>query len=83
LKNVLRDRKRTRQVIISTHSEALLSNPGIDARGVLLLESSREGTGIRTVGESEAHAIKSGLTVAEVILPKTRPEKAEQLGLGF
>jgi predicted ATPase len=83
LKNVLRDRKRTRQVIISTHSEALLSNPGIDARGVLLLESGREGTGVRTVRKTEAEAIKSGLTVAEVLLPKTRPEKAEQLGLDF
>lgn len=83
LRTVLRDRKRTRQVIISTHSEALLSNPGIDARGVLLLESGREGTEIRTVGASEAQAINSGLTIAEVILPKTRPEKAEQLGLEF
>jgi predicted ATPase len=83
LRTVLRDRKRTRQVIISTHSEALLSNPGIDARGALLLESGREGTEIRPVAPSEAQAINSGLTIAEVILPKTRPEKAEQLGLDF
>jgi predicted ATPase len=83
LRTVLRDRKRTRQVIISTHSEALLSNPGIDARGVLLLESGREGTEIRPVKASEERAIRSGLTIAEVILPKTRPEKAEQLGLDF
>jgi predicted ATP-dependent endonuclease of OLD family len=83
LKNLLSDRKRKRQVIISTHSEALLSNPGIDARGVLLLESGREGTEVRTVSKSEEEAIKSGLTIAEVLLPKTRPEKAEQLGLNF
>lgn len=83
IKNLLSDRKRKRQVIISTHSEALLSHPGIDARGVLLLESGAEGTLVRTVKESEAEAIKSGLTVAEVLLPKTRPEKAEQLGLNF
>jgi predicted ATPase len=83
LRTVMRDRKRTRQVIISTHSEALLSNPGIDARGVLLLESGREGTEIRTLRAPEAQAIKSGLTVAEVMLPKTRPEHAEQLGLDF
>ncbi len=83
LRTVLRDRKRNRQVIISTHSEALLSNPGIDARGVLVLESGREGTEIRTVRDAEANAINSGLTVAEVILPKTRPKKAEQLGLDF
>ena len=83
LKNLLSDRRRKRQVIISTHSEALLSNPGIDARGVLLLESGHEGTEVRTVSKSEEEAIKSGLTVAEVLLPKTRPEKAEQLGLNF
>lgn len=40
LKNLLSDRKRKRQVIISTHSEALLSNPGIDARGVLLWKAA-------------------------------------------
>jgi hypothetical protein len=39
--------------------------------------------GVRTVRKTEAEAIKSGLTVAEVLLPKTRPEKAEQLGLDF
>jgi hypothetical protein len=83
LRTIMRDRKRTKQVIISTHSEALLRNPGIDARGVLLLESGREGTEIRTLRAPEAQAIKSGLTVAEVMLPKTRPEHAEQLGLDF
>jgi predicted ATPase len=83
LRTVLRDRKRTRQVIISTHSEALLSNPGIDARGVLVLESGREGTEIRPVKASEVEAINSGLTIAEVVLPKIRPEHAEQLGLDF
>lgn len=83
LKSVFGDKKRKRQVIISTHSEALLSNTGIDARGVLLLESGGEGTKVRTINDSEANAIKSGLSIAEVLLPKTRPEKAEQLGLDF
>ena len=83
IRNLLSDRKRKRQVIISTHSEALLSNPGIDARGVLILESGPEGTEVRTVSKSEEGAIKSGLTIAEVVLPKTRPAKAEQLGLNF
>ncbi|WP_071854159.1 AAA family ATPase, partial [Burkholderia ubonensis] len=43
LQRILRHRKRRqRQVLISTHSEALLSNPGIDGRGVLLLEPVAE-----------------------------------------
>ena len=40
LQKIQRDNKRRRQVIISTHSEALLSNKGIDGRGVLLLTPS-------------------------------------------
>jgi predicted ATPase len=82
LQRLQRDRKRrARQVLISTHSEALLSNPGIDGRGVLLLEPVAEGTKIRSVDEAEMIALRSGLSVAEVLLPKTHPASAEKLGL--
>lgn len=82
LHRIQRDKKRRpRQVLISTHSDALLSNPGIDARGILLLEPAQEGTVIRPILDHEALAIRNGLTVAEVILPKTHPKSAEQLGL--
>jgi predicted ATPase len=80
LQKVQRDRKRRRQIFISTHSEALLSNPGIDARGVLLLEPGHEGTRIRPIDATEKDAIKSGLSVAEAVLPKTRPKNADNLG---
>jgi predicted ATPase len=80
LQRVQRDTKRRRQVIISTHSEALLSNPGIDGRGVLVLEASGEGSRIRSLQADEVLALDDGLSVAEVVLPKTRPETAEQLG---
>ncbi len=82
LQRVQRDRKRRfRQVLISTHSEALLSNPGIDGRGVLLLEPGNEGSKVRSVDKREAVALKAGLSVAEVLLPKTHPLTATQLGL--
>jgi predicted ATPase len=74
-------KRRGRQVIITTHSDALLSNPGIDGRSVLLLEPNAEGTTIRAVDSGEAISLNSGLSVAEVVLPKTRPAKAEQLAL--
>ncbi|MBA3477415.1 MAG: AAA family ATPase [Lautropia sp.] len=74
-------KRRFRQVLISTHSEALLSNPGIDGRGVLVLLPAQEGTLVRPIDEREAFALESGLSVAEVVLPKTRPSTAEQLGL--
>ena len=82
LQRVQQNKKRKmRQIIISTHSEALLSNPGIDGRGVLLLESSQEGTTVRQIDEQEKVSLRSGLSVAEVVLPKTRPVVADQLGL--
>lgn len=81
LSRLQRNKKVKRQIILSTHSEALLSNPGIDGRGVILLETSAEGSSARTVNEDESEDIKSGLSVAEVILPKTHPSTVNQLGL--
>jgi predicted ATPase len=80
IQRIQRDRKRRRQMLISTHSEALLSNSGIDGRGVLLLEPAVEGTKARSVNASEILALRSGLSVAEVILPKTRPDSIGKLG---
>jgi len=76
-----RGQKRKRQVLLTTHSEALLSNPGIDERGVLLLEASAQGTKGRMVNDDEMCALQSGLSIAEVVLPKTRPVAVSQLGL--
>jgi len=81
IQQVQRSAKRRRQVVISSHSEAMMSNPGIDGRGVLMLEPGTEGTHIRTLDELESSSLKAGLSVAEVVLPKTRPQTAEQLGL--
>jgi len=81
IQRLQRNRKQKRQVIISTHSDALLSNPGIDGRGVILLETTADGTTARTVQEDEKSALEAGLSVAEVVLPKTRPMNVDQLGL--
>lgn len=81
LQRLQRDRKTRRQIVLSTHSEALLSNPGIDGRSVVVLESSAEGSRGRTLQADEANAIEAGLSVAEVVLPKTRPTSVAQLGL--
>lgn len=80
LQRLQRDRKSKRQVLVTTHSEALLSNAGIDGRGVVLLESSAEGTTGRTLRPEESQALEAGLTVAEVVLPKARPATVNQLG---
>jgi len=80
IQRLQKNRKLKRQVVISTHSEALLSNPGIDGRGVILLEATADGSVGRTLQEEEASALETGLSVAEVVLPKTRPSSVNQLG---
>jgi len=79
LQRLQRHRKTRRQILISTHSDALLSNPGIDGRHVVLLESGPEGSKARTLHGDEAAALEAGLSVAEVVLPKTRPTSVGQL----
>lgn len=81
LDRLQRDRKTRRQIIVSTHSEALLSNTGIDGRGVVLLQSGTDGSKARVLNEDESQMLIHGLSVAEVVLPKTRPESVQQLGL--
>jgi predicted ATPase len=78
---IQRQTKNRRQIIISTHSDSLLGNKGIDARGVNVLEPGQEGTKIGPVTEVEEKGLEAGLSVAEVVLPRTRPKGAEQLGL--
>lgn len=72
--------KTRRQIVISTHSQTMLNNAGINAKGIVVLEPIREGTVIRPVNENEQKGLDAGLTVADVLLPKTRPKEVEQLG---
>ena len=76
-------RNRRRQVLISTHSDALLTEQGIDGNEVLLLSAAKEGTDVRVAADIDEIRIllESGLTVGEVVLPRTRPDGVEQLSL--
>ncbi|GMV20454.1 MAG: AAA family ATPase [Vicinamibacterales bacterium] len=76
-------RRTGRQVMTSTHSSDLLRDDGIGLDEVLLLKPSSEGT---TVSTAEGYAeiselLKGGSTLAEAVLPLTRPQRAEQLAL--
>jgi predicted ATPase len=78
---VLRKRSASaRQVIISTHSDMLLSDVS-EAACVLLLQPSANGTLVRPPTPEESSLIANGLSVSEVLLPKTRIQNADQLGL--
>jgi predicted ATPase len=76
-------RQRKRQVLISTHSESLLGDNGIDGREVLLLTPGTEGTSIEVAGNISdvKPLLDAGLSVGEVILPRSKPPKIEQLEL--
>lgn len=76
-------RPRKRQVIISTHSDALLTERGIDGREVILLTPEAEGTAVAVASDlAEVRTLlESGFTVGEAVLPKTRPVQPAQLAL--
>ncbi len=74
---------RKRQVLISTHSEPLLSDIGIDGREVCLLNPSSEGTSAEIAANVDDiyPLLESGLSVGEVVLPKTKPQSVDQLDI--
>ena len=76
-------RRSKRQIIVSTHSPDLLRDEGIGLDEVLLLEPTSEGTDVKTASSfNEIPALlEGGVSLADAIIPKTRPEKLEQLTL--
>jgi predicted ATPase len=78
-------RKRRRQVIVSTHSEHLLSDKGIDLDEVLLLTPDPEGTLVEPAQNiREARdLLAGGLSVADAVMPRTIPQNIGQLDLEY
>jgi len=73
-------KRKTRQVIITTHSDNLIGAVS-DPLSIILLEPSPNGTHARKADEEEIAAMENGLTPAEVLLPKTRPQHIFQVEL--
>jgi len=75
-------RIRRRQVLVSTHSDALLTEVGIDGREVLVLSAAKEGTEVKLATElAEIQALLAeGLTVGEAVLPRIKPAEVERFG---
>jgi predicted ATPase len=76
-------RKSDRQVFVSTHSADLLSDQGIGAEEVLVLEPLEEGTQIEVAENDEQirGLLEGGLSIADAIIPRTAPRDADQLNL--
>lgn len=72
-----------RQIFISTHSPDLLRDEGIGLDEVLLFVPGEEGATVTPTGTHQdiRNLLQGGLSLADVVIPKTRPEKAQQLAL--
>lgn len=76
-------RSRSRQIFVSTHSPDLLSDQGIGLDEVLLLTPSKEGTSVELAGgiRQVELLLQTGESMAEAVLPRAKPQHAEQLAL--
>ncbi len=72
-----------RQAILTTHSLSLLSDPGIAAEDVLLLENGVEGTEIKQASSDPeiVAMMRAGMTVGDAVLPRTAPQNVTELTL--
>ena len=76
-------RRSGRQVFVSTHSPDLLRDEGIGLDEAMLLVPGAEGTEVVPAGSNQEvrSLLEGGLSLADVAIPKTRPENAAQLAL--
>lgn len=71
-----------RQVICTTHSEALLSAPGIGPKEVHRLVVDKDGSTVETVSNNPkamAQIREGGWTIGQAVLPLTMPATVNQL----
>ena len=76
-------RKNHRQIILSTHSAELLQDDGIGLDETLLIDVQAGGaTVISAASRFEIRQlIEAGLSLADVVIPQTRPALTNQLAL--
>jgi len=76
-------RRRKRQIFVSTHSWELLSQKSIGGEEVIMLRPDQEGT-VAEVASSNREVrnmLEAGLSVADAALPRTAPSDISQLEL--
>lgn len=74
-------KKAKRQIIVATHSSAMLENPGIDGHSLLILDPTLEGTTIRGPSEPEIIAMEAGFSAAETVLSNSQRINGNRLQL--
>jgi predicted ATPase len=76
-------RKRRRQIFVSTHSGDLLSQKSIGGEEVVMLRPDKEGTAVEVASSIDEvrELLDAGLTIADVVIPRTTPTNLGQLDL--
>ena len=74
---------KNQQVLVSTHSDVLLTEPGIDGTEVLMLTPTKVGTEVKLASDigDVRHLLKAGFTAGEVVFTDPQSEHSERLGL--
>lgn len=73
--------RQARQVLISTHSYALLEDVGIQPEEILKLVPEKSGTVVRAASEDAFKLMEDGLSAAEAVLPEIRRDANQQFFL--
>ena len=74
-------RSKKRQIFVTTHSYEMLSSSGISTKEVLVLETSNEGTTVKSVSDIPAltAAVEAGLSIGDVVIPYVRPNTVSRM----
>lgn len=80
-KKSLEKSKNGGQLFLSTHSRSLLSNPGINTRGFVIIEPLKEGSLARKANQDELNAIKLGFPASDAILGSIEEASSKILGV--
>jgi predicted ATP-dependent endonuclease of OLD family len=72
-----------RQILVSSHSSDLFRDEGIGLDEVLLFKPGKEGTIVKQASSFKEirELLNGGVSLADTLMPHTRPERAEQLSL--
>lgn len=74
-------RRSTRQILVSSHSTEILSDPGIGSNEVLVLTPKNEGTSVHVLSEMEdiQALVEAGVPLGDVLRKSTAPQDAGQI----
>ena len=80
---IQKSKKQKQQIILSTHSADLLSDQGIGGEEVLVMTPTDKGTKVDLASDIEdiKLLLENGLSIADVALPLTIPDKIDKLSL--